>query len=148
MLDPEALSQFLADDEHYQAAERMWWDWLVVQLREVPGRPEWVSWNVVPGQGTVDDDEAGNPVLSARATDFSRALRMIQHAPEPENTDVVFASWVTRCPPDFEELPREELVVSLIASAVAVERAERLVRAWLSGADRDKLQEINPDHEE
>ncbi|WP_157751201.1 hypothetical protein [Actinoplanes derwentensis] len=124
--------------------EQRWRDWFTARSGAVPG---WTPWTVVPWPPRTDGDEPGNPVLSARSPDSHRALRVIRHAPAPSDPGVVLASWVTRYPEEFSDLPREELVVSLVESPPAIEQAARLVEAWLRAADAAELQVINPAHE-
>lgn len=123
---------FLTSREQYEACRKYWKQMLLDISRsriDMLQFEEWID-RANPDGSTTEED--GNPIFDGRTADPpNRGLRIIQHPPLGGLQEELVSAWIndrTDEPPS--DLPRVELVISLVLSEFTAGVARHLLAMW------------------
>ena len=122
-------SDFLLNIANYLECERFWSRTIDEWSSSLGQGGEWKPW-LATSTGTSGSRILmdGNPIANARSDRLNRAFRIIQHQSFGE--ELRFAWW-TEHESEFPELPRDELVISLILSDETMALTKASVISWM-----------------
>ena len=120
---------FLDNVDEYRACEAFWAR-LVERAAQASGTGlAWVSWIPKTYANGTPFPLDGNPICDGRSAELSRAFRIIQWAPSSDE------EWIIGCvdsyPLEFDELPRAELILSLVLTTATADLAEECLTLWM-----------------
>lgn len=121
---------FLDSTEEYESCER-YWEHLVHDIAQSIGQTgEWFRW--IPrtyADGTPFELD-GNPIFDGRSRKLDRAFRIIQH--RAESNELEISAWLKSYEEEYEDLPRDELVINLTLSQESGRLAKALLHKWMT----------------
>jgi hypothetical protein len=124
------FERFLDDSRVYQEC-RQFWERLAADIaRSTGSATDWRSW--IPRayiDGTPMELE-DTPIWDGRSDQLRRAYRIIQGRAETDTLEI--AAWLTSYEEEYEEMPRDELSISLSFSEESASIARELLRKWMA----------------
>jgi len=125
------FEHFLKDPAQYDACERYWQDLIRETAISLGQADDWQPWIQRSFMNGTPMERDGNPVSDGKSLKLDRAFRIIQHAPQGERATLTF--WLNH-EEEYEELPRDELVILLSLSEETGQVAKELLHHWMMPA--------------
>jgi hypothetical protein len=134
---------FLDSPDEYKACEAFWQK-LVEEILQSIGQsgkwPRWIPPTYADGKTLIEPD--GSPIFDGKSARLHRAFRVMQHPATTEDEPEIFV-WLKSYEKEYEDLPRNELVLNLSLSTESADLARRLLSKWLAPATTvDEMQAL------
>jgi hypothetical protein len=133
-------AHYQESDEAYAACEDFWRELFRGAIADAEGDPRhWQSWlprHFANGTPFAREDL---PILEARSTSLSRAVRVHQWEATPGDQAGVLGAWVDDYNGFDDSFPRHELFLSVLLDRAVAEAAKRILTEWCR-ADLDLSQ--------
>jgi len=126
-MSKKLFKEFLEDASVYRACEQFWEQLTARAAASVGQTGEWQSWMPRHYANGTPMELDGNPICDGKSQRLDRAYRIIQHA-----EGFGLGAWLSYCEPEYTELPRHELVISISLSEESARLAEELLRKWMT----------------
>lgn len=126
----KGFERFLDEPEVYRACQQFWEQLTADIALSIGSATDWEPWIPRTYANSTPMELDGNPIWDGRSEKLGRAYRIIQD--RAEGDDLEIAAWLKTYEPEYTEMPRHELFISLSFSQESAAIAAKLLRKWMA----------------